>query len=124
MAHQYVDCGRVTGSDEVVRTHVALSEEELNSILQAIGGYQSYMRSFFYRSTLSPEPEDPKGTARLREARNALVASRKEREQQLGDQEKGEALARVTGVPKGSVFVEGLLHNLRRDGWDLCRKKG
>jgi hypothetical protein len=113
----------LVAADEVVRTHVALSEEELNSILQAIGGYQSYMRSFFHRSMLSPEPEDPKGTARLREARDALVKSRKEREQQSEDKEREQALATVMGISQEATYLQGILQDIRAQGWDLCRKK-
>jgi hypothetical protein len=109
--------------DEVVRTHVALSEAELNDILQAIEGYRSYMRSFFHRSTLSPDLEDPKGTARLREARDALVQSRREREAAEKDLESRRVLANAVCTPTDGWYPQQLLQSIREQGWDLCRKK-
>jgi 3-polyprenyl-4-hydroxybenzoate decarboxylase len=132
MAHQYVGFGRVTGSDEVVRTNVVLSEEELDALLEVIDKGCTYDRL----SGMDTMSKFPKGYDKLKKAHANLKAARLQREalaqaQEERDEElrRLEALHRTAmkdvgchGQLKGCPWNNDQLEQLRSEGWDLVRK--
>jgi 3-polyprenyl-4-hydroxybenzoate decarboxylase len=132
MAHQYVGFGRVTGSDEVVRTNVVLSEEELDALLEVIDKGCTYDRL----SGMDTMSKFPKGYDKLKKAHANLEAARKQREELAKAQEERdeefrrlEALHRTAmkdvgchGQLKGCPWNNDQLEQLRSEGWDLVRK--
>jgi 3-polyprenyl-4-hydroxybenzoate decarboxylase len=135
MAHQYVGFGRVTGSDEVMRTNVVLSEEELDALLEVIDKGCTYNRLYTYRQA-DPCKSDIKGYEKLKKAHANLKAARLQREalaraQEERDEElrRLEALHRTAmkdvgchGQLKGCPWNNDQLEQLRSEGWDLVRK--